>query len=322
MNRILLGMFMLCALWSKAQVKYQFSSPPETGKEFEVSFKIPIKGLSGMARLQQDFPKGFEVSEAGQEGAILTFANATLQLLWIQLPALDSLPVRYTVKALNGYGGKAEIPGQFQFLRDNKREVMKINPMVVQVSGEAVKRFTPVKKEAEPTASTQATATRTVDKPRETPKSSATATGHEKPKAGDNKPAELSTKKDAPKTNNDTGVKPPNASNPAKPEAKLASPSKKSVKSDKVSFRIQIAAAQDKANMAELARKFNIDAAKIREEEHSGMFKYTVGEFSTLPDARKELNANPAMKSGAFVAGYQNGQRIDLEEAIRLSKTP
>lgn len=320
MDSILLGLLMLCSVWGQAQVKYQFSSAPETGKEFEVSFKIPIKGLSGMARLQQDFPKGFEVSEAGQEGAILTFANSTLQLLWIQLPAVDSLPVRYTVKALQGYGGKAEVQGSFQFLRDNKREVMKINPMVVQVSGEAVKRFTPVKRESEPTASTQAALAKPIEKPKESPKPITASATLAKPKESEASSTFSGAKKETVKGNVEADKKPIASSNPTPAAAKEAAPAKKSVKADKVSFRIQIAAAQDKANVADLAKKFNIDAGKIREEEHSGMFKYTVGEFSSLPDARKELNANPAMKSGAFVAGYQNGQRIDLEDAIRLSK--
>lgn len=322
MNRILLGMLMLCSVWSQAQIKYQFSSAPETGKEFEVSFKIPIKGLSGMARLQQDFPKGFEVSEAGPEGAILTFANSSLQLLWIQLPEVDSLPVRYTVKALQGYGGKAEIPGNFQYLRDSKREVMQINPMVLQVSGEAVKRFTPVKKESEPTATTQAGIAKPAEKPKETPKPATNTSPQVKPKGIEATTGVSDTPKESAKANTEAAKKPVASSNASNAAVKEATPAKKSVKTDKVSFRIQIAAAQDKANVTDLAKKFNIEAAKIREEEHSGMFKYTVGEFSSLPDARKELNANPAMKSGAFVAGYQNGQRIDLEDAIRLSKAP
>jgi hypothetical protein len=39
-----------------------------------------------------------------------------------------------------------------------------------------------------------------------------------------------------------------------------------------------------------------------------------------LAEARKKMNANPKMKGKAFITGYRNGIRIDLEEAIRLSK--
>ncbi len=275
-----------------------------------------------MARLQQDFPKGFEVSEAEQEGAILTFSNSTLQLLWIQLPAADSLPVRYTLRALQGYGGKAEIPGVFHFIQNAKRESIRLNPMVLQVSGEAVKRFTPVKKEAEPVASTKSVATsKPVEKPRETLKSSPNTT-QAKPQENAAPSGGVKANKEPAKSASESGKKPPLAGNSEKPVAKEAVPSKKGVQSEKVSFRIQIAASQEKANPSDLAKKFNVEASKIREEEHSGMYKYTVGEFPSLPEARKVLNANPALKSGAFVAGYQNGQRIELEEAIRLSKTP
>jgi hypothetical protein len=63
-----------------------------------------------------------------------------------------------------------------------------------------------------------------------------------------------------------------------------------------------------------------VDEKAIREEKHNAMFKYTTGEFATLSDAKKSMATNTKMKQGAFVTGYNNGSRIDLEEAIRLSK--
>jgi hypothetical protein len=89
---------------------------------------------------------------------------------------------------------------------------------------------------------------------------------------------------------------------------------------DKVTFRVQLAASSEKSNVTDLSSKFGVAEKEIREESHNGMFKYTTGEFATLGDAKKFMTSNPKMKQGAFVTGYNNGSRIDLEEAIRLSK--
>jgi hypothetical protein len=88
-----------------------------------------------------------------------------------------------------------------------------------------------------------------------------------------------------------------------------------------ISFKIQLAALPQKTALNSIAKEFEITEKEITEEKHNGLFKYTYGEFSTLEDARKKLNANNHMKSKSFVAGYRNGMRIDLEDAIRLSKT-
>ena len=88
-----------------------------------------------------------------------------------------------------------------------------------------------------------------------------------------------------------------------------------------ISFKIQLAALPQKSALNSIAKEFEITEKEITEEKHNGLFKYTYGEFPSLAEARKKMNANKHMKSKSFVAGYRNGKRIDLEEAIRLSKT-
>lgn len=318
------AVFLICCLIAcraEAQkIAYQIPPSITSGQEFQVSFKIPIQGIKGMARLQQDFPKGFEVKETEGKNVIFSFSNSGLQVLWLQLPESDSLPVTYTVRCIQGFGGKAEIPSTFQYLENDQRRELKLNPMSFTVGGDATKRFVPIKKEAEasapsPSPAKPALSTATVTKPQTAPKpaenTAASKAKSEAPKTAAPAPAKT--------TENASGATESATPSPQKsPEVKVVE--KNFPESKGISFRIQIAALPDKTDKAILAKNYSVALDAIREEQHNGMYKYTVGDYSTLADARKVMNGNPSMKSSCFVAGYENGQRIDLEEAIRKTK--
>lgn len=320
------ALFLICCFFAcraEAQkIAYQIPPGITSGQEFQVSFKIPIQGIKGMARLQQDFPKGFEVKETEGKNVIFSYSNAGLQVLWLQLPETDSLPVTYTVRCIQGFGGKAEIPTTFQYLENDQRRELKLNPMSFTVGGDATKRFVPIKKEVEastppsPTTAKPAPGTANGVKPQTAPKSAGNTTATTKAKSEaptTAAPAPVKTKEKA------SGATESAAPLPQKsPEVKVVE--KTFPESKGISFRIQIAALPDKTDKSILAKNFSVALDAIREEQHNGMYKYTVGDYSSLADARKVMNGNPSMKSSCFVAGYENGLRIDLEEAIRKTK--
>jgi len=320
------------------KLNYQLPKEFKSGEEILVSISIPCKDLQGIARFQQEFPKGFEVSELKNDGSIISFSNSLLQFLWIQLPIKDSLNISYKLRCLPGFGGKTEVPARLFYLNGSVREELVFNSMQLIVSGEATKKFQAVKLDK----STEVTATKPVAKP------STTSTDKPTPakspnvqaksaKPQDDKAAKPSTVQD-PKANasnssptkevelpkKDVNVTPDKTA--AKETKPITAPTKTSTEAttigDKISFRIQLAASAEKGNLTDLSSKFGVAEKNIREESHNGLFKYTTGEFNSLAEARKSMSANPKMKQGAFVAGYNKGSRIDLEEAIRLSKKP
>jgi len=320
------------------KLNYQLPKEFKSGEEILVSISIPCKDLQGIARFQQEFPKGFEVSELKNDGSIISFSNSLLQFLWIQLPIKDSLNISYKLRCLPGFGGKTEVPARLFYLNGSVREELVFNSMQLIVSGEATKKFQAVKLDK----STEVTATKPVAKPsttstdKPTPAKSPNAQA-KTAKPQDDKAAKSSTVQD-PKANasnssptkevalpkKDVTVKPDETA--AKETKPITAPIKTSTEGtaigDKISFRIQLAASAEKGNLTDLSSKFGVAEKNIREESHNGLFKYTTGEFNSLAEARKSMSANPKMKQGAFVAGYNKGSRIDLEEAIRLSKKP
>lgn len=304
--------FLILIQSAQAQAdKIRFDVPKEilVGQTFELGIHFSLTSVAGMARLQLDFPKGFEVQESKNAGAVFTYSANLLQLLWIQLPTTDSLHCSVSVRCLPEYGGKAEIPARFYYLENGERKEIGLNNCKLNISGEASKRFIPLKREElEPTmpvvpkSGTKSTEKlKTQDTPSRAPINSPIsgkkgeipqATKSEHSKAED-KLTENGNKREEKSENTSTNV---------------------------ITFRIQLAASSEKGQPELLAERYKVKPEEISEEFHSGMYKYTFGNFNNLAAARDAMGTNEALKTGCFIAGYNNGTRIALEEAIRLSK--
>jgi hypothetical protein len=91
--------------------------------------------------------------------------------------------------------------------------------------------------------------------------------------------------------------------------------------SNKIAFRIQIAASKNKLSLANLTYKHKIKY-EINEEIHNKMYKYTIGEFHNFRDAKTELTniKNTNKITDAFLTAYENGHRISINQAIKLTK--
>jgi hypothetical protein len=89
-----------------------------------------------------------------------------------------------------------------------------------------------------------------------------------------------------------------------------------------VVFRIQLSAFSQPVNKSTVANEFNLKAEDIREEQHNGLYKYTTGNFKSIPEAKKVISETNAMKGKVFIVGYADGLRVEIDEAIRLSNNP
>jgi hypothetical protein len=73
-----------------------------------------------------------------------------------------------------------------------------------------------------------------------------------------------------------------------------------------LSYRVQIGAFSKKVPKA-IMQEFYYDADHLAEEEHGGLYKYTIGYFSTIEDADKFRKSTGVY--GAFVVKYLDGVR-------------
>jgi hypothetical protein len=283
-----------------------------------------------------------------------------LQLLWVTLPDEQEINIQIEVTAGKDYTGKIAIPSLLAFLENNSRKEQPFAPISIEIKGKGKKTFdkpiaptvtalavnsekptTKPSNTLSPTKSQTAVTTSTADPKKTTSTTQKTETKKENPASKkeidpskkDNaavKKDEPSAKKDAVASNGNT-IKKENPTiakespaitkeSPVKPSVPATEKASNTSIAAQITFRIQVSALPSKGDKESIAKEFGVEGKDLREENHNSLFKYTYGEYPNLTEARKKMNSNPKMKGKAFITGYRNGQRIDLEEAIRLSK--
>ena len=341
--------FSLCTSFAFGQAEtldasYSMPDSAFAGTPFEIGLKINHGNIEGIARIQQDWPLGFSVNEVENAGAIFSMSKSQLQFLWITLPKSQELNLRFEVTANKECSGNIEIPMVFIYLKEDVRKEIVLPSLNMTIHGKgnrALGNIKPAQTTSQiiPNKSIQErqieNATK-VEKSIQSDKKGVSTKEKTNPtqlepvkkveiKTVTNKSDSLSQNKT--QTNKKTGT-----SSNVKSEISNKNISqldqKKSEKTHNsttnvsiIRFKIQLAALPQKSDLTKIAIEFEIPEKEITVEKHNGLFKYTYGEFPTLEEARKKMNANNRMKSKSFVAGYRNGMRIDLEEAIRLNKT-
>ena len=316
------------------------------GIPFEVGLKLNRGNIEGIARIQQEFPLGFSINEIENAGAIFSMSKSQLQFLWIALPKQNEFEIRFEVTANKEYSGAIEIPTKFIYLENNVRKELELPLLKMTIQSKGSRSFEKIKTPVLPqqtNAQTNAHQSNTIKiNEISKPAKSININSQENTEKGKAIPEKVEASKNPVSSSKsiktDSIAQTKNQlkkTEPSNTPARMENTSNNKLKveekkNDKInsnpsnisviSFKIQLAALPQKSDIAAIAKEFEINEKDITEEKHNGLFKYTFGVFKSLTDARKTLNENNQMKSKSFVAGYRNGLRIDLEEAIRLSK--
>jgi hypothetical protein len=85
-------------------------------------------------------------------------------------------------------------------------------------------------------------------------------------------------------------------------------------------YRVQIAAGHKPIDIKKYFKRYNI-TEEVRTEEHKGWWKYSIGSFYEYKEARdyRMILWNTTRINDAFVAAYNNGVRITVQEALMIS---
>ncbi|MCB9185083.1 MAG: N-acetylmuramoyl-L-alanine amidase, partial [Flavobacteriales bacterium] len=116
---------------------------------------------------------------------------------------------------------------------------------------------------------------------------------------------------------------PVDAVEPARPDCTLVANAGGGVGEPKpvpaVSFRVQIATSSKRIE----PKPKNFKGLEgVVEHQGQGLFRYVVGDEPTLDDARKLQRACKEKGfDGAFIVAFKDGARIDLQEAVNLSRS-
>jgi hypothetical protein len=274
--------------------------PGNGGNEFIVKVLVNKEDKKKFAKVEETVPEGYTAVALETRDAIFTFKNQTAKFLWMNLPVDRYFTVSYRLIPQNQ--AKLEPPrlkGSFSYMVEDKTIsipiVEKDLDLLALSSDEVASLVTEVKNQPADLVSTEPEPTVIAKTQTEEPEVKNTV--KEKPLA-EVAPAKEAAKKPTAK---------PSLSYTLEPE-------------EGVYYRVQVAAGHKAVNVERYFKKYNL-GKEVRREMHEGWLKYSIGSFAVYKEARDYRvhvwNTTPV--KDAFVAAYNSGIRITVQEALMIT---
>ncbi len=257
----------------------------KSGNSYIVSVTIN-KGINkGFARLKEEVPSGFRAEKLQTEGAVFKFADGAAKFLWSQIPmGKQSITVKYRLVPEGNVSGTYNIRGSFsaEFLVENDRpKKVVIEPTSFDVE-EGLVADTPSSNNSSNTSSR--------------------GTGNSNEGFGD-------TSYETSSSNTGNGSR--SSSN--------GTTSMGTTNTNGIKFRVQVIAAHNTVSKRFIKKRFGY-SGPVNIENHEGWVKYTTNGYDTYKKARDNRNKlNKYDFDGPFVAAYNNGDRITVQEALMIA---
>lgn len=256
-----------------------------TGNQFIVNIVINKEDLEKTAKIEEIIPAGYKAENIEGKGSIFSFRNQTVKYIWMNLPKEPIFTVSYKlIPEQTVVTGSPKISGVFSYLEKDLTQSVNVvqaefDPKTL-TRNELLALVITAPVEAPPVVSTTA---RPVATPPE--RQIATRPVIEKPLL-------------AVKTQ---------LMNKLEPETGIY-------------YRVQLAAGHRPVSVNKYFKRLNIQD-EVRTEMHDGWIKYSIGsyyDYKAARDYRVHIwNTTPV--KDAFVAAYNNGNRITVQEALMVS---
>jgi hypothetical protein len=295
----------------------------ESSNEYLITLLVNKESLKKFAKIEETVPAGYTALAIEKKEGVFTFKDNKAKFLWMNLPADPYFTVSYKLIPMKSTNNKQlAIKGVFSFINDDKTQSMNvmeqdvsfanltpelvksivkqqtINPVLVAqntpVDGNPVKQETtePVKAGKEPVTIAENTKTEPVKDNTVETKTAAKAQTTDQNKVIVAGGKTISGQSDV---------------------ADLLEPQ------SGLYFRVQIAAGHKPVNTKSYFRKYQLDTL-VMKEKHDGWIKYSVGLFNVYKVARdyRVHLWNTTSINDAFVAAYNDGKRITVQEALMI----
>ena len=246
------------------------------------------------AKIEEAVPQGYRAEAIETRDAIFSYKDGTVKFIWMNLPAEQRFVVSYKLIPDNGVGEpNPKIDGKFSFILNDATQVIDVVQREVNLAS-------PDAKTIEGLISSVPAPNLSISTGKQPTSTSFT------PSADGGVEIPVEYKK--------IEGKPRRATQPIAEMVNMLEPE------EGVYYRVQIAAGHKLVNVKRYFGKYNIKE-EVRTEEHQGWYKYSIGsfpEYKLARDYRVTLwNTTPI--NDAFVAAYNNGNRITVQEALMIT---
>ena len=277
----------------------------EQQNQVMVTILVNKESLQKFAKIEEVVPAGYTALNIDSKNGIFTFKDNHVKFLWMTLPSEPYFTVSYKLIPMNGQTPKVpDLKGTFSYIVEDKTKSIDIVEKDVNLSAltpELVKSIL-----QQPAVMVAANTNQ-----QSTQTNPATAQNI--------KPA------DSAKTNLVANNKVPTAKNTANNNTQVSRPVTSSVSDllepqSGIYYRVQIAAGHAPVNIKRYFRKYKLDNTVLK-EQHDGWYKYSIGSFPLYKEARdyRVHIWNTTSIDDAFVAAYNDGKRITVQEALMIA---
>jgi hypothetical protein len=275
----------------------------ESGEEIVVNLLVNKLNKEKFAKIEEQVPSGFSAVSIVTKDAIFTYRDNNAKFLWMNLPPENYFVVTYNLIPDAGKSlADLQLKGQFSYIEGDKTMVIDIIEKDVDLVNVTDERIAEILSKQEVTQ----------------PKDITPDITQPDPVQDDNEQPDTDTQKDQ-------VIEEPIAENNTKIFNNLSNKNNRNKKyilqpEEGVYYRVQVAAGHRPVNIDRYFRRLKLDA-DVKREDHEGWLKYSVGSFNIYKEARdyRVHVWNTTEISDAFVAAYNNGDRITVQEALMIA---
>lgn len=266
------------------------------GNDMVVNILVSRGSADKFAKIEEEIPAGYTVEAVDTRDAIFTFKDQKAKFLWMNLPPDPRFVINYRLAPEDGVGKtELDLKGTFSFILNDATQVIDILQRDVDLSNLDPKHLEGI------VSSVPAPTLISPVKEGETPIS----TSYSGADGGKEIPVEYKKIEDKPRV----------ARQPVELDL-----SYQLEPEEGVYYRVQIAAGHKLVDIKRYFKRLSI-TEDVRTEKHEGWFKYSIGSFNEYLKARDRRNDiwTTTPVDDAFVAAYNNGVRITVQEALMIT---
>lgn len=258
------------------------------GKGYIINLLVSKERKEKFAKIEETIPAGYKAEIIKEGDAIFTFKNGTAKYLWMNLPSTSFFIVSYKLVPENDSKISPRLNGKFSYLEEDKTisiDIRQTGHDLAQIKTNEDLNNLLTNLSTEQLASTETNIPVESDVIEKQVKTKAVT----KEKTQKTKQIRISNKFQL------------------EPEQGIY-------------YRVQLAAGHNPVNIRRYFKKYKLDK-EVRAEMHDGWNKYSIGSFSEYKEARdyRVHIWNTTVIDDAFVAAYNNGARITVQEALMVA---
>jgi hypothetical protein len=290
--------------------------PVPTGdadNSYIVNILVYKENAQKFAKIEETMPNGFTALKIDSKEGIFVQKDGLAKFLWMSMPSAPYYMVSYRLVPNKGVTAAPVLKGQFSYVVEDKtlvKDIIERDDNLAILNADDVKKLA-MEINAKPVLPIAAIEVQT--------DSVVVAQNVEK----DNQTkAKDEVKVEAKENVAQTATAKPKKWQQFLNKNKLADVNQayKLEPENGVYFRVQLAAGHKPVNIKRYFKRFKI-GDEVRAEQHEGWHKYSIGSFTDYKQARDYRvhiwNTTPI--ADAFVAAYNTGQRITVQEALMVT---